>query len=393
MTDRREQILTEAARLFRVHGYHGVGVDDIGAAAGITGPAIYRHFRGKQELLVASVERMVEILSEESVSMTDGSPPSLSDLSKATVRLCLEHRDLMAVYTGGVRLLPQPLRNRVAKQQARFARVWHRALGAVHEGISHQEVEARISSALGIALLPLSYDTPNEGGDHGSHLVAMTLAALRAQIEGDRELPPPRYIPTVRGAARRDRVLTEAIKLFREQGYAAVSVEAIGAAAGLDQSSVYRHYANKDDILLAGLLAGADALEASVAAIERDAPPDRRLDWLVGGYVDAALVNRDLISVWVTESSHLTGPSSKRVRQRQRAYIDVWANALQSGGTGLDARAAHLATRSVFALVNAGVSRRPQRGWPDGRLRELLLAMSHATLDEALAGFTSKEAV
>src|SRR5882757_7815157 len=48
---RREQILAAAAELFAHHGFHGVGIDDIGAAVGISGPALYRHFRSKDAIL------------------------------------------------------------------------------------------------------------------------------------------------------------------------------------------------------------------------------------------------------------------------------------------------------------------------------------------------------
>ncbi|MDQ0961610.1 AcrR family transcriptional regulator [Streptomyces sp. B4I13] len=48
---RREQILREAARLFAERGFHGVGVDEIGAAVGISGPGLYRHFPGKDAML------------------------------------------------------------------------------------------------------------------------------------------------------------------------------------------------------------------------------------------------------------------------------------------------------------------------------------------------------
>jgi AcrR family transcriptional regulator len=48
---RREQILKEAARLFAERGFHGVGVDEIGAAVGISGPGLYRHFAGKDAML------------------------------------------------------------------------------------------------------------------------------------------------------------------------------------------------------------------------------------------------------------------------------------------------------------------------------------------------------
>lgn len=49
---RRDEILDAAAALFALRGYAGVGVDDIGAAVGITGPSVYRHFSSKLAILV-----------------------------------------------------------------------------------------------------------------------------------------------------------------------------------------------------------------------------------------------------------------------------------------------------------------------------------------------------
>ena len=56
---RRQAILDAATRLFSSRGYADTGIDDIGEAVGITGPAVYRHFTSKQELLVAVLERAV----------------------------------------------------------------------------------------------------------------------------------------------------------------------------------------------------------------------------------------------------------------------------------------------------------------------------------------------
>ena len=50
-TGRRAQILAVAAELFAKHGYHGVSIADLGAAVGVSGPALYRHFEGKDALL------------------------------------------------------------------------------------------------------------------------------------------------------------------------------------------------------------------------------------------------------------------------------------------------------------------------------------------------------
>ena len=48
---RRGQILAVAAQLFAKHGFHGVSIADLGAAVGVSGPALYRHFPGKEALL------------------------------------------------------------------------------------------------------------------------------------------------------------------------------------------------------------------------------------------------------------------------------------------------------------------------------------------------------
>src|SRR5690348_17623382 len=52
---RREEILEIAVGLFATRGYHGVSMDDIGAAAGVTGPALYHHFAGKEAMMVAAL--------------------------------------------------------------------------------------------------------------------------------------------------------------------------------------------------------------------------------------------------------------------------------------------------------------------------------------------------
>ena len=61
---RRDEILEIAVGLFATRGYHGVSMDDIGAAAGVTGPALYHHFAGKEAMLVAALAPVSERLLE-----------------------------------------------------------------------------------------------------------------------------------------------------------------------------------------------------------------------------------------------------------------------------------------------------------------------------------------
>src|SRR3954453_386295 len=60
MATRRELLLESAADLFAEKGFHGVGIDDIGEAAGITGPGVYRHFPSKQALLETLIDRTMD---------------------------------------------------------------------------------------------------------------------------------------------------------------------------------------------------------------------------------------------------------------------------------------------------------------------------------------------
>jgi len=53
----RQRILDEAATLFRRHGYRGVGIDRIMAAAGLTRGGFYAHFSSKQELFAEVLDR------------------------------------------------------------------------------------------------------------------------------------------------------------------------------------------------------------------------------------------------------------------------------------------------------------------------------------------------
>ena len=59
---RRELIVAAAGRLFGEHGFEATRLDEIGAAAGVTKPILYRHFEGKRALYLALLERHREDL-------------------------------------------------------------------------------------------------------------------------------------------------------------------------------------------------------------------------------------------------------------------------------------------------------------------------------------------
>ncbi|MGW6455721.1 TetR/AcrR family transcriptional regulator [Streptomyces sp. NPDC055078] len=60
---RREALLIAGARLFTERGFPSVNMEQIGAAAGISGPSVYKHFASKAELLLAVMARERAVLN------------------------------------------------------------------------------------------------------------------------------------------------------------------------------------------------------------------------------------------------------------------------------------------------------------------------------------------
>ncbi|MDO5132743.1 MAG: TetR/AcrR family transcriptional regulator [Eubacteriales bacterium] len=53
----KERILEEALTLFAERGYDGTGVDGIAESVGIKGPSVYKHFKGKEDILNALIDQ------------------------------------------------------------------------------------------------------------------------------------------------------------------------------------------------------------------------------------------------------------------------------------------------------------------------------------------------
>jgi AcrR family transcriptional regulator len=124
---RRDQILAAAAELFARHGFHGVGIDDIGAAVGISGPALYRHFRSKDAMLGEMLTSISERLLDGGVARVDesGDPEeALLALVRWHVDFALDDPALITVQARNLANLTDPDRRRVRALQRRYVEVW-----------------------------------------------------------------------------------------------------------------------------------------------------------------------------------------------------------------------------------------------------------------------------
>jgi AcrR family transcriptional regulator len=71
--------------------------------------------------------------------------------------------------------------------------------------------------------------------------------------------------------ATRDRIRANALRLFREQGYDATTVEQIAAAAGVSHMTFFRYFPTKEDVAL------SDAYDPMIAALLAQTPATQPL--------------------------------------------------------------------------------------------------------------------
>ncbi|MDQ1084345.1 MULTISPECIES: TetR/AcrR family transcriptional regulator [Microbacterium] len=204
--ERRAALLAAAARLFAARGFDGVTLDDIGAAVGVSGPAVYRHVPGKQALLAAILVDVSERLLEggRTVSATARSTPSdpdvpglvsagtaggpapaaspvLSALVDFHVAFALAEADVIRVQDRDLDRLSAADRRAVRDRQNDYVAVWTDALADAFPG-AETPAERRVRA---LACFALINSTPHSlrgvpAARVRSTLTRMALAALTA---------------------------------------------------------------------------------------------------------------------------------------------------------------------------------------------------------------------
>lgn len=179
--ERRQRILTAAAGLVAERGYHEVAMSDIGAAAGIVGSGIYRHFDGKSAVLVALFDRVIDDLTRDSGEiLARGLDPSqtLAELIDAHVRIVLEDRTLMRVYHTEIASLPADDSHRLRRKQRLYLEEWVHVLELLRPEADDAALRSLVHAAIGAVHSTLFYAS----GLPGERLAALMAAAARATL-------------------------------------------------------------------------------------------------------------------------------------------------------------------------------------------------------------------
>lgn len=145
VTPRRQQILSTAADLFAARGFHGVSMGDIGAAVGVSGPALYKHFAGKEDILgqclLHASDQLLAGAQEE---------PSLEALIARHADFALDNPALIVVQEREWGALGAETRAQVRKRQLAYVDVWCDALRPLRPDLSAAQARAAVQAAFGL---------------------------------------------------------------------------------------------------------------------------------------------------------------------------------------------------------------------------------------------------
>ncbi|MEB3022815.1 TetR/AcrR family transcriptional regulator [[Mycobacterium] crassicus] len=329
--DRKAQIVRAAARAFSDRGYHAVGVDEIAAEVGISGPALYRHFANKYALLVATAEYTVEALVTAARVADDPDRPAaerLRAITDALIETTIGKRAEGAFYRWERRYLQPPDRKRIRASYDALNAAIAEPLAVLRPELSDADTAMLAAAALSVV------------GSISAHRTRLPAAALRALLGGlcwsvlTAELPPARAKSLPRRSERglpsiskRERLLAQAIPMFGQRGFYEVSIEEIGAAAGLTGSSAYRYFPSKAALLAAAFhRAGDRVLLIITDALAESSSPRQAALRIAERYTALAFAAPDLINIYFAEFANLLERDRIELRERQRQNVNEWAH-------------------------------------------------------------------
>jgi AcrR family transcriptional regulator len=196
---------------------------------------------------------------------------------------------------------------------------------------------------------------------------------------GQRSNPGSRNRRSQLKSDRRLQLLSAAERLFAERGFLAVRLEDIGAAAGVSGPAIYRHFPNKESLLVellvgisARLLAGARDVTA------RNSDAASALDGLIDFHLDFALGEPDLIRIQDRDLAHLPETAEKQVRKAQRQYVEVWVGVLRQLNPERAEADARLTAHAVFGLLNS--TPHSMKAGDNSRTKPMAVARSRALM-------------
>jgi AcrR family transcriptional regulator len=178
---RQALILNAAKDLFYERSFAAVGVDEIGQRAGVTGPAIYRHFRGKDEILSVLFDDAIDRLTEATSVHSDDPWEELEGLVRGHARFVMGERKLAGVKIREERSLAEPFRRGLHRRERRYVERWIASLERCYPGADTDELTTATHVALGALNSIATWSADAVKGERTADIIAdVVLRGLRS---------------------------------------------------------------------------------------------------------------------------------------------------------------------------------------------------------------------
>ena len=148
---RRQELLVIAADQFAEFGFHNVTVDDIGRAAGVSGPALYHHFAGKEALLGEMLVSISQQLHDGGRRLAESRPPDLLEqLILFHCQFAVDNRSLITVHFRDLIHASEIDRHRVRRLQATYVSLWTNTVIAKNPRVDERTAHAAVHATFGL---------------------------------------------------------------------------------------------------------------------------------------------------------------------------------------------------------------------------------------------------
>jgi AcrR family transcriptional regulator len=151
--DRRSALLHAAAALFAERGFERVSLEDLGAAVGISGPAVYRHFANKQAVLAAlliDVSRELVDGADSVIASSADAASALRGLIAFHVDFALSNADVIVAQDRDLDSLQPIDHDLVRSLQRGYIEVWVGVLADIHPDTPVAELRIRARATFGL---------------------------------------------------------------------------------------------------------------------------------------------------------------------------------------------------------------------------------------------------
>ena len=150
--ERRTQLVRAASRLFAERGFRAVSMEDLAAEAGVSGPAVYRHFASKEALLADLLIDVSEQLLEQGSLRAHIADPveALTSLIAFHTEFALRDRDLIRIQDHDFASLATRDARSVSRLQRAYLEEWVRVLRKIEPSLSESVARTKIQAVFGL---------------------------------------------------------------------------------------------------------------------------------------------------------------------------------------------------------------------------------------------------